>query len=147
MKKSRAVYRRSSVSSYLVPAGQCGYHPMQFEFPFIQHLAFCILYSALTPLSTLQTPHSKNSTLNKKTWGAEAPHAPRFSRNASDCDLHEKAGGMPLPTVTAPSVRPPSKRGREVCKQAGKSNFPIKKCGSKRTRHAPSRKESYCSSS
>ena len=54
--------------------------------------------------------------------------------------LHEKAGGMPLPTITAPSVHHPSMRGREVCKQAGKSNVPIRKCGSKRTRYAPSRR-------
>ena len=76
----------------------------------------------------------------QKTRGAEAPHAPRFSRNASNYDLHEKAGGMPLPTITAPSIHHPSKRGREVCKQAGKSNVPIRKCGSKRTRYAPSRR-------
>ena len=80
------------------------------------------------------------ANVHKKTWGAEAPHAPRFSRNASNYDLHEKAGGLPLLTVTAPNIHPTSERGREVCKQARKSNFPIKKCGSKRTRYAPSRK-------
>ena len=59
--------------------------------------------------------------------------SPRFGRDTSNYDLHEKAGGLPLPTITAPNVHPSSKRGREVCKQAGKSNFPSKKCGSKRT--------------
>ena len=79
--------------------------------------------------------------IHKKTWGPKPPCRTRFSRNASNHDLHEKAGGMPLPTFAAPNVHPTSKRGREVCNPAGKSNFPIQKCGSKRTRHAPSRKK------
>ena len=59
---------------------------------------------------------------------------PRFGRNASDYDLHETAGGLPLPTITAPNIHLSSKRRREVCKPVGKSNFPNIKCGSKRTR-------------
>ena len=65
---------------------------------------------------------------------------PRFSRNASDYDLHETAGGMPLLTFTASNVHHMSKHRREACKPGRKSNFPNKKCGSKRTRYAPSRK-------
>jgi len=64
---------------------------------------------------------------NKKTWGAETPHAiTRFSRNASDYDLHEMAGGLPLQPLAAPNVRPSSKRGREVCNPGRKSNIPYK---------------------
>ena len=48
----------------------------------------------------------------------------RFSRNASDYDLHETAGGSPLLTLAAPNVRPSSKRGREVCNPERKSNVP-----------------------
>ena len=55
----------------------------------------------------------------------------RYSRNASIYDLHEKAGGLPLHAITAPNIHRQSKQRREVCKQAGKSNVPIKKCGSK----------------
>ena len=77
---------------------------------------------------------------HKKTWGAEAPHVPRFSRNASDYDLHEMAGGLPLQTITAPNIRRLSKQGREVCKQERKLTSRNKKCGSKKTRYAPSRK-------
>ncbi len=73
--------------------------------------------------------------------GSEAPHAfTRFGRNASDYDLHEMAGGLPLRAFAAPNVHPMSKHGREVCNPAGKSNIPNIKCGSKRTRYAPSRK-------
>ena len=50
------------------------------------------------------------------------------------------AGGLPLQTITAPNIHRISKYGREVCKQAGKSNIPNKRCGSKRTHYAPSRK-------
>ena len=67
----------------------------------------------------------------QKTWGAEAPHAPRFSRNASDYDLHEKAGGLPLQTITAPNIHPSSKRGREVCKQERKLTSQLKNVGPK----------------
>ena len=63
----------------------------------------------------------------------------RFGRNASDYDLHEMAGGLPLPVITAPNIHHMSQHRREVCKQTGKSNVPSKKCGSKRTRYAPSR--------
>ena len=77
----------------------------------------------------------------KKTGGTEVPPAiPRFGRNASDYDLHEMAGGLPLTILTAPNVHHRSKQGREVCKPMGKSNVPIIKCGSKRTHYAPSRK-------
>ena len=81
-----------------------------------------------------------------KKRGAEAP-APRFSRMHLDYDLHEMAGGSPLTTISAPNVHPSSKRGREVCDPAGKSNVPIQKCGSKRAHYAPSRKEKTYSSS
>ena len=66
--------------------------------------------------------------------GRNSPCNTRFGRNASDYDLHETAGGLPLPIITAPNIHLSSKRRREVCKQAGKSNFPNKKCGSKKTR-------------
>ena len=40
-----------------------------------------------------------------KTRRAEALRAKtRFSRNASDYDLHEMAGGLPLQTITAPNI-------------------------------------------
>ncbi len=52
------------------------------------------------------------------------------------------AGGMPLAAITAPNIHLSSKRRREVCKQTVKSNVPSKKCGSKKTHYAPSRK--YC---
>ena len=61
---------------------------------------------------------------NKKARGTEVPLAPRFSRNASDYDLHETAGGMPLAAITAPNIHLSSKRRREVCKQTAKSNVP-----------------------
>ena len=44
----------------------------------------------------------------------------RFGRHASNYDLHVMAGGLPLPSITAPNVRLTSKRRREVCKQDGK---------------------------
>ena len=50
----------------------------------------------------------------------------RFSRNASDYDLHEMAGGLSLPTLAAPNVRTMSKHRREVCNPAGKSYIPNK---------------------
>ncbi len=50
----------------------------------------------------------------------------RFGRNASDYDLHEMAGGLPLQTLAAPNVRLSSKRRREVCNTARKSNIPNK---------------------
>ena len=78
---------------------------------------------------------------NKKHGEQKPPMPTPLWPCASNYDLHEKAGGMPLPTFAAPNVHPTSKRGREVCNPAGKSNFPIQKCGSKRTRHAPSRKK------
>ena len=77
---------------------------------------------------------------NIKKHGEQSSPCTRFSRDASDYDLHEKAGGMPLFAITAPNIHLSSKRRREVCKQTEKSNVPIKKCGSKRTHHAPSRK-------
>lgn len=77
----------------------------------------------------------------KKTWGAEAPHAPRFSRNASDCDLHEKAGGMPLPTITAPSVHLPRSASGRSANKPGSLTSQYKNVGPKRTRYAPSRKK------
>ena len=84
-----------------------------------------------------------------KTWGAEAPQAPRISRSTSNYDLHEKAGGLPLLNLTAPSVHPTTQRRREVCKQNRKSNFPSKKCGSKRTCQRTKQEENkfYSSSS
>ena len=62
--------------------------------------------------------------MRKKTWGTEVPHVPRFSRSASDYDLHETAGGMPLAIITAPNIHLSSKHRREVCKQMAKSNVP-----------------------
>ncbi len=50
----------------------------------------------------------------------------RFSRVASNYDLHEKAGGLPLRTLAAPNVRLMSKHRREVCNPARKSNVPNK---------------------
>ena len=42
----------------------------------------------------------------KKHRGPKPPMPKtRFSRNASDYDLHEMAGGLPLPTLAAPNVR------------------------------------------
>ena len=67
----------------------------------------------------------------KKTQGAEAPCVPRFSRNASDYDLHERAGGLPLQTITAPNIRRLSKQGREVCKQERKLTSLNKNVGPK----------------
>ena len=43
---------------------------------------------------------------------------------ASNYDLHEMAGGLPLRTITAPNIHHMSKHRREVCKQVGKSNIP-----------------------
>ena len=40
----------------------------------------------------------------------------RFGRVHPDDDLHDKAGGSPLCTLSAPNIHPSSKRGREVCK-------------------------------
>ena len=37
------------------------------------------------------------STSKRKTWGAETPHAPRFSRNASDYDLHDNGRWVAAP--------------------------------------------------
>ena len=44
---------------------------------------------------------------------------------ASNYDLHEKAGGLPLLTLAAPNIHPSSERGREVCNPGRKSNIPI----------------------
>ena len=44
----------------------------------------------------------------------------RFGRVHPDDDLHEKAGGLPLCTLSAPNIHPTSKRGREVCKPTQK---------------------------
>ncbi len=52
---------------------------------------------------------------------------------ASNYDLHEMAGGLPLRAFAAPNVHLMSKHRREVCNPTGKSNIPINKCGSKRT--------------
>lgn len=80
----------------------------------------------------------------EKTWGPKPP-CTRFSRSASNYDLHEMAGGLPLTTFSAPNIHPSSKRGREVCNPAGKSNIPLKKCGSKRTlSHQAGRKLFVC---
>ena len=50
----------------------------------------------------------------------------RFGRIASDYDLHEMAGGLPLPVITAPNVHHTSKRRREVYNPCRKSNVPYK---------------------
>ena len=50
---------------------------------------------------------------------------------ASDYDLHEMAGGLPLPTITAPNIHLTSKRKREVCKQEGKLTSRLKNVGPK----------------
>ncbi len=64
---------------------------------------------------------------NKKTWGVKySPCHTRFSRNASDYDLHERAGGLPLLALAAPNVHHTSKRWREVCNPDRKSNIPNK---------------------
>ena len=49
----------------------------------------------------------------------------RFSRIASDYDLHEMAGGLPLRTLAAPNVHLMSEHRREVCNRARKSCIPI----------------------
>ena len=56
---------------------------------------------------------------NKNAGDRSLPRT-RRSRNASIYDLHEKAGGLPLLTITAPSIHPVSEQGREVCKQIRK---------------------------
>ena len=61
----------------------------------------------------------------EKNMGSKSsPCHTHFSRNASDYDLHEMAGGLPLATITVPNIHLSSKRRREVYKQAVKSNFP-----------------------
>lgn len=60
----------------------------------------------------------------KKHGELSLPMSPRFGRDASDYDLHKKAGGMLLHTITAPNIHLSSKRRREVCKQTQKSNVP-----------------------
>ena len=75
-----------------------------------------------------------------KTWGAEAPHAPALAVSHLIMTCTKMAGGLPLQTITAPNIRRLSKQGREVCKQERKLTSRIKKCGSKKTRYAPSRK-------
>ncbi len=50
----------------------------------------------------------------------------RHSRNASDYDLHEMAGGLPLLALAAPNIHRTSKRRREVCNPDRKSNIPVK---------------------
>ncbi len=60
----------------------------------------------------------------KMAKGARSLGQTRFSRNTSDYDLHEMAGGLPLPALAAPNVHLSSKRRREVCNPAGKSNVP-----------------------
>ena len=56
----------------------------------------------------------------------------RHSRIASNYDLHEKAGGLPLQTITAPNIRRLSKQGREVCKQERKLTSRLKNVGPNR---------------
>ena len=72
-----------------------------------------------------------NGAENKNTESRSSP-CTRYSRNASDYDLHEKAGGLPLQTMTAPNIHHPSKRGREVCKQERKLTSRLKNVGPKR---------------
>ena len=50
----------------------------------------------------------------------------RFGRNASDYDLHEMAGGLPLLHLAVPNVHRTSKRRREVYNPCRKSNVPYK---------------------
>ena len=69
-----------------------------------------------------------------------SPPGTRFGRDASDYDLHEKAGGLPLQTITAPNIRRLSKQGREVCKQERKLTSLLKNVGPKGHAYAPSRK-------
>ena len=49
----------------------------------------------------------------------------RFGRIASNYDLHEMAGGLPLRTLAAPNIHLMSKHRREVCNRARKSCIPI----------------------
>ena len=68
--------------------------------------------------------------------GVKKPGEKYLPRNplwpyASDYDLHSKAGGLPLPTITAPNVHYTSKRKREVCKQEGKLTSLDKNVGPK----------------
>ena len=67
-----------------------------------------------------------------KNMGSRSSPCTRFSRNASDYDLHEKAGGLPLQTITAPNIRRLSKQGREVCKQERKLTSRFKNVGPNR---------------
>ncbi len=62
---------------------------------------------------------------NKKSMGVSSHAQTRFGRNASDYDLHEMAGGLPLQTVSAPNIHHISKYRREVCNQVRKSNIPL----------------------
>ena len=54
------------------------------------------------------------------------PMQTRFSRNASDYDLHETAGGLLLLTLAVPNVHHTSKRRREVYNPEKKSGVPYK---------------------
>lgn len=67
---------------------------------------------------------------NKNPENRSSPGT-RFSRNASDYDLHEKAGGLPLQTITAPNIHHLSKQRREVCKQERKLTSQLKNVGPK----------------
>ena len=77
-----------------------------------------------------------------ETWEAETSHAldPLWPY-ASDYDLHQKAGGLPLASITAPNVRLPSWRKAGGLQTGNETNVPINKCGSKRTHYAPGRKK------
>ena len=74
-----------------------------------------------------------------KNAGSKNSLRTRHSRGVSSYDLHEMAGGLPLPAFAAPNVHLTSKRRREVCNPTGKSNIPRYKCGSKRTHLAQGR--------
>ena len=70
-------------------------------------------------------PHSvKMVLLHSGALGVETPNAvyPLWPY-ASDYDLHEKAGGLPLCALAAPNVRI---KMREVCNRAQKLCIPIK---------------------
>ena len=82
-----------------------------------------------------------------KNAGSRNSLRTRFSRNASDYDLHEKAGGLPLQTITAPNIRRLSKQGREVCKQERKLTSRLKNVGPKRHATHQAGKKTYSSSS
>lgn len=79
-----------------------------------------------------EVPGNAQRAFSEKNAGSRSSPRTRFSRTASNYDLHEMAGGMPLHTVTAPSVHPRSQsQGGRSANRQGSLTSRLKNVGPK----------------